>query len=191
LHIYKLEYIILNMSTRLVILGLLRDKPLYGYEIKQIIEEHMNDWTSIAFGSIYFALDKLADEGLIEKIATEQEGNRPSRSVYQITSGGVNEFFHLLRDTWSEVERSYYSLDIGLFFFSALPPAEIKSYVQERIQYLQSALQHLPDHESSAMKDDRVPPVARAIFSHSIIHLKAELEWTRDLLSRIENGEYF
>jgi DNA-binding PadR family transcriptional regulator len=179
------------MSTRLVILGLLRDKALYGYEIKQIIEEHMNDWTSIAFGSIYFALDKLAEEGLIKKVATEQEGNRPSRTVYQITSAGVDEFFRLLRGTWSEVERSYYSLDIGLFFLAALPPEEIKTYVQQRIQYLQTVLQHLPAHEHSALKDEGVPPVARAIFSHSIIHTKAELEWSQDLLIRIENGEYF
>jgi Fe2+ or Zn2+ uptake regulation protein len=58
------------MSVKLVILGLLRERPLYGYEIKQIIEEHMGDWTSIAFGSIYFALDKLAKEGFVEKVAT-------------------------------------------------------------------------------------------------------------------------
>ena len=62
------------MSTRLVILGLLRDRPLYGYEIKHIIEEHMGDWTSIAFGSIYFALNKLAEEDFIEKTGTTQEG---------------------------------------------------------------------------------------------------------------------
>jgi DNA-binding PadR family transcriptional regulator len=44
------------MSTRLVILGLLRERSLHGYEIKHIIQDHMGDWTSIAFGSIYFAL---------------------------------------------------------------------------------------------------------------------------------------
>ena len=69
------------MSVRLVILGLLRENPLYGYEIKQIIEEHMSDWTSIAFGSIYFALDKLAAENFVEKVSVEKEGRRPSRSV--------------------------------------------------------------------------------------------------------------
>ena len=31
------------MTTRVVILGLLRHKPLYGYEIKQMIEERMGD----------------------------------------------------------------------------------------------------------------------------------------------------
>ncbi len=50
------------MSTRLVILGFLRERSLHGYEIKQLIEDRMGDWTSIAFGSIYFALSKLAEE---------------------------------------------------------------------------------------------------------------------------------
>jgi len=31
------------MSTRLVILGLLNERPLYGYEIKQIIEGQMGE----------------------------------------------------------------------------------------------------------------------------------------------------
>jgi DNA-binding PadR family transcriptional regulator len=90
------------MSTRLVILGLLRDQPLHGYEIKQIIEEHMGDWTSIAFGSIYFALGKLSEEGLIEMAVTEKKGNRPSRSVYQITESGRSEFLRLLKEVWRD-----------------------------------------------------------------------------------------
>ena len=87
------------MSTRLVILASLRDQPLHGYEIKQIIEEHMGDWTNIAFGSIYFALGKLAEEGMIEKIATEKEGNRPSR----ITEGSP---FPERGGVWGEVKRN-------------------------------------------------------------------------------------
>ena len=93
------------LSTRLVILGLLQWRPLYGYEIKQIIEERMGDWTDIAFGSIYFALDKLTDEGLIERVSIEQKGNRPSRSVYEITDAGRTEFLNLLRQTWQELDR--------------------------------------------------------------------------------------
>ena len=84
----------------MVLLGLLHDRPLYGYEIKQLIEAHMGDWTSIAFGSIYFALDKLAEDGLAEKVAVEQSGSRPSRSVYQITQTGKAEFLRLQQIIW-------------------------------------------------------------------------------------------
>ena len=178
------------MTVRLVILGLLRERPLYGYEIKQLIEEYMADWTSIAFGSIYFALDKLAEEGLIEKAAVQQEGSRPSRSVYEITPAGREEFLSLLRSTWSEVERSYSSLDVGLFFISALPQEEVVGYVRRRITQLEKSLGYLRDHEDAQMQDANVPPVAKAIFGHTLYHLQAELSWTKDLLIRISAGEY-
>ena len=102
------------MSTPLVILGLLRERPLYGYEIKHIIEDRMGDWTNIAFGSIYYALDKMAEEHLIEKVGTEQEGGRPSRTVYGITAAGREEFLRLLCEVWREVERHTFTFDIGL-----------------------------------------------------------------------------
>lgn len=37
--------------TELAVLGILIRGPLHGYEIKQIIQREMGDWTNIAFGS--------------------------------------------------------------------------------------------------------------------------------------------
>jgi DNA-binding PadR family transcriptional regulator len=147
------------MTVRLVILGLLRENPLYGYEIKQIIEEHMSDWTSIAFGSIYFALDKLAQEGFVEKVGVEQPGKWPSRSVYQITPAGRAEFLRLLRESWRSVERQYFDLDICLFFKDAIPDEEIEGYLRARRSALQTALAHIADHRDEQMIQPDIPPV--------------------------------
>ncbi len=176
------------MSTRLVILGLLRDQPLHGYEIKQVIEEHMGDWTSIAFGSIYFALGKLSAEGLIEMIATEKTGNRPSRSIYQITEAGRAEFLRLLREVWSEPERQYFAIDIGLAFMNALPLDEIKVCLQRRVAEMEGALQYLDSHQQEQMLQPDIPLSAVAIFEHSRAHLAAELSWMRAVLKKIEQG---
>lgn len=178
------------MSTRLVILGLLREHPLHGYEIKSIIEDHMGDWTNIAFGSIYFALGKLSDEGYIEKIATEQVGNRPSRSIYQITQAGRDEFLRLLRQVWQEFDRQFFPFDIGLFFTSALPRDEILTYLKNRVTQLEMVLEQLDEHQSEEIAKDEVPAVANAIFDHSRVHIQAELEWTQDVLTRVASGEY-
>ncbi|MGB8213447.1 MAG: PadR family transcriptional regulator [Anaerolineales bacterium] len=177
------------MSTRLVILGLLRDQPLHGYEIKQIIEEHMGDWTSIAFGSIYFALGKLSEEGLIEMVATEKQGNRPSRSIYQITDAGRMEFLRLLREVWSGVEREYFAIDVGLAFMNALPPEEIQGYLRQRVAQLEGILQFLGSHEQEQMTQPDVPASAVAIFEHSRAHFTAELAWTKELLEKMQSGE--
>jgi len=178
------------MSTRLVILGLLRERPLYGYELKQIVEEHMGDWTNIAFGSIYYALDKLAEEGFIEQVAVEQEGRRPSRSVYQITEAGQAEFLRLLREVWGEVERHYYAIDVGLVFMEALPGEEIKGYLQGRINQLEGTVKHVTEHRDEQMAQVEVPALAGAVFDHGLAHFQAELAWTRDLLEKVEVGVY-
>ncbi len=177
------------MSTRLVILGILRRQPLHGYEIKQIIEEEMGDWTAIAFGSIYFALDKLAEEGLIKKVATKQEGHRPSRSVFEITAAGQAEFVRLLREVWQNVERPYYAIDIGIGFMEALPLKEIKGYLRQRVAHLEASLDYLNAHQQEQMARPEVPPIAAVVFEHSRTHAEAELAWTRTLLAKVERGE--
>ena len=178
------------MTVRLVILGLLRERPLYGYEIKQIIEEHMSDWTSIAFGSIYFALDKLADEKFVEKVQVEQENKRPARSVYQITDKGRDEFLRLLRESWQQAERQYFSIDICLFFLETLPLDEVKTYLRTRQTALQTALGYIQSHCDEQMALPEVPRLATAIFNHTLVHTQAELDWVTDLLYKLESGAY-
>ncbi|MBN2007052.1 MAG: PadR family transcriptional regulator [Anaerolineae bacterium] len=178
------------MTTRLVILGLLRDRPLYGYELKHIIEEHMGDWTNIAFGSIYYALDKLAGEGFVEQVGIEQEGSRPSRLVYQITEAGRAEFLRLLRELWTSFEQQYFDIDVGLAFMNALPAEEVKGYLAQRIAMLEEVLQHIQAHQEEQMAQPGIPAQARAVFEHSKLHMEAELVWTRDVLRQVEEGVY-
>jgi DNA-binding PadR family transcriptional regulator len=179
------------MSTRLVILGFLRGRPLYGYEIKHMIEQVMGDWTNIAFGSIYFALRKLAEEGFIEKVGTEQEGGRPSRTVYQITDAGRGEFMRLLREVWDDVEQHYFTFDIGLSFMSALPIEEVKGLLRKRVKHLGHIVQYLDAHQAEQLADEHVPShLAVTVFDHHRAHLNAELDWTRDLLAKVEQGVY-
>jgi DNA-binding PadR family transcriptional regulator len=179
------------MSTRLVILGFLRGRPLYGYEIKQMIEHIMGDWTNIAFGSIYFALKKLAEERFVEKVGTEQEGGRPSRTVYQITDAGREEFMRLLREVWDSVERQTFAFDIGLSVMSALPIDEVKGYLQKRVTHLEHILQYLEAHQAEELADEHVPDhLVSAVFDHHRRHLQAELDWMRELLQDLEQGVY-
>ena len=177
------------MTVRLVILGLLRERPLYGYEIKQIIEEHMSDWTSIAFGSIYFALDKLAEEKFVEKVEVEQAGKRPSRSVYQIAEAGREEFMRLLRENWQQFERQYFSLDVCLFFLDSLPLDEVIAYLRVRRTALQTALEYVQSHRGEQLASPEVPPLAAVIFDHTIVHTQAELNWVTNLLQKLESGK--
>lgn len=178
------------MSTRLVILGLVKARPLYGYELKHIIEDHMGDWTNIAFGSIYFALKKLTEEALVKEIDVENAGNRPSRRVYEITDSGRAEFNRLLEELWQSRDREYYPLDIGLFFLSEIPEEKRLPLIRGRIAGIEGVFTHLNEHEDQLKSDPNIPPQARAIFSHTRHHLKAELTWLNEVMESVEAGTY-
>jgi DNA-binding PadR family transcriptional regulator len=169
------------MPTRLTLLWLLQQRNLHGYEIKRVIEEHMGDWTSIAFGSIYFALAQLAKEGLVRRVSVGREGNRPSRTVYGITNEGRTEFRRLLKDLWRSPERQFFAFDVALFFSSSLPPKNIRRYLEQRIVHTQQALRRLRRHKTVSMTDPKVPRIARGIFDHTLAHLEAEMHWLEAL----------
>ena len=81
-------------AIRLLILGVLQFKsPAHGYEIRRELETwHAEQWTYIAYGSMYVALNKMAEEGLVEAVSTDQIGKRPTRTLSTITEDGNKEF---------------------------------------------------------------------------------------------------
>ncbi len=173
-------------NIRLIILGILTRHPMHGYEIKHIIEDHMGDWTDIKFGSIYFALSKLAEDKAVEIIEEARKGNRPSRIVYQITEKGHHEFFRLLRGLWSEDDDTLYSFDIGVFFMRSLSKAEAQELLEHRIAKTQQKIAYLDQHRAEHEKNPHVPLIASAIMQHSQLHFSTELNWLCELKENLD-----
>ncbi|HUV26505.1 MAG TPA: PadR family transcriptional regulator, partial [Anaerolineales bacterium] len=54
-------------NAELAILSLIAEQPRHGYDIEQVIEARgMREWTEIGFSSIYYLLNKLEKDGMIE-----------------------------------------------------------------------------------------------------------------------------
>ena len=82
---------------KVLILYYLSLKSTHGYEIQKFIQiNHMDSWTKIQSGSIYYALAKLEKEGLIRLIREEGKGSK-ARKIYEITSKGLEELKVLVR----------------------------------------------------------------------------------------------
>jgi DNA-binding PadR family transcriptional regulator len=173
------------VSVRLLLLGLLKRRSLHGYEIKKLIEAEMADWSRVAVGSIYFALEKLASEGFLEKGPEEKPGNRPARSAYRITEAGRTEFGRLLRETWSELEPQKYSVDFGVAFLEELDHGELRGFLRRREAALTAILDRMAGHRGEVLADPEVPRAAGFIFSHHEAHYRAELAWTREILGSL------
>src|SRR5665647_3652685 len=96
------------------VLGLLYEKPLYGYTIEKIIEERgMRHWTDIGFSSIYYVLKRLESRNFIESSCQQQE-DKPSRKVYTITDSGRFILKEKTRSLLSQSKRIASPFDLGL-----------------------------------------------------------------------------
>lgn len=81
----------MKKKTRYVILGLIRDEPMTGYEIKQCIDLRMNFFWSESYGQIYPELNEMVEEGLLTIDEKDAESKRP-KIYYKITEKGSGEF---------------------------------------------------------------------------------------------------
>jgi DNA-binding PadR family transcriptional regulator len=170
------------------ILGLLYEKPHYGYQIEKTIESWgMRNWTQIGFSSIYYVLKKLEKKDLVEKKIEKVEG-KPSRKIYTITGTGKTEMKEKLRDILSWNKKLISPFDLGIAYLNYLEPKEVidclENYVKSaegRIKFLESSVK--------VQKELKAPYYVIALFSRPLAGLKTEIEWVEQLIETIKNEE--
>lgn len=73
-------------TSPLVVLALLKDRPMYGYEISTEMKARSNGQYTIAV--LYPVLYRLKEQGYIEESGTKISDGR-ARSYYKITLSGI------------------------------------------------------------------------------------------------------
>lgn len=151
-------------------------------------------WANIKPGSIYHALKKLAADGLLEEVTTEESELGPERVVYRITQQGEGEFYYLLSNALSSTESGSAMFNAGLPFITTLERGNLLVLLKSRIQQTRGAadsIRVLID-ESIAPADGQPgkPPHVREMFTYWLVTIDAELNWLKDMVARIESGEY-
>ena len=87
----------------LLILRLLQDQEMYGYEIVQAIRQQTGDVITSGEGLIYPLLHALEKGGALRARPQEAGGRR--RIYYTLTSKGVRRLFDLT-DEWTRLTRA-------------------------------------------------------------------------------------
>ncbi|MDP8974859.1 MAG: PadR family transcriptional regulator [Actinomycetota bacterium] len=67
----------------LAILGVLKEQPLHGYELKKRLADALGPLSSVSFGSLYPALKRLQAAGALEAVEPDQSGA-------DVTGGNAN-----------------------------------------------------------------------------------------------------
>ena len=101
----------------LVLLSLLAERPMHGYEANLELERRcIRDWANISRPQVYYSLEKLAAAGFIRKLQTDKPSAGPERTVFETTAKGREEIADALeREDWTKQrERPPFSTWIAL-----------------------------------------------------------------------------
>ena len=122
------------MDIRTLCLGILSLGDTTGYDIKKMVAEGAFSFFSEAsYGSIYPALTKLTDEGLVE-CRTEAQENRPDKKVYSLTKTGRAALEQSLVNA-PKPDRNRSEYLAALLFAEAVSPARITTLIKDRINH--------------------------------------------------------
>jgi DNA-binding PadR family transcriptional regulator len=172
-------------STRLFILGsLARGGAMYGHQIRRAAQLDRTElWTDIKQGSLYSALHRMAAEGVIEVVRTENQGSMPARTVYAITSAGREELLALRDQALRQTKLRPDPVDLALQNAQDMPEQELRVVLENRRAAIAAELaawRHLRETAGPHMTG-----IESLGFSHTLLRLEAELAWHEECLKTL------
>ncbi|MGM1045555.1 MAG: PadR family transcriptional regulator [Bacillota bacterium] len=172
--------------TNLILLSFLRQRPMHGYEIQQLIQtSRMDVWANVLSGSIYYALNKMESEGLIVTTAEERTGAR-IRKIYSITEDGETLFQHMIRETLTLPPHSAKSdFSLGLNWIENIPVPEAVSLLEQNLKQVEESLaQWRLGKEIKGQYG--LTPIAIATFDNAIALLDQDAKFLRQVISLVQ-----
>ena len=175
--------------VRILILGILNDeKPRHGYEVKQVLKSwNVEKWANVGYGSIYFALKKMAEEGLLEIV--ENQKNKQEKTVYKITATGTNAFIIMLRKQWLELKPTVDPFQVALTFMQYLPKDELIVALEHRADSWRHVIRSSQRVLPLAHKDMTLPKHIDENHRLVLAHYQTELDWIEKTLDKIKQNQ--
>jgi DNA-binding PadR family transcriptional regulator len=171
--------------TRLFILGALtKHGPMYGHQLRRDARlDRTQMWSEVRPGSLYGALHRLAAEGLIEPLRTEQDGQLPARTVYGITPEGTRELRVLRAEALHAVRIQPDPVDLALAMSGELGEDTLRGYFEDRVRALTAQAAQFDHKRERAWPDQTVAD--DLVIEHARLRIAAELSWHREVLDRL------
>jgi DNA-binding PadR family transcriptional regulator len=172
-------------AIRLFILGTLAASgPLHGHQIRQQAQADRTDrYTDIQVGSLYGALKRMANEGLVREVRTERVGNRPERTVYEITPEGRQALTAIRDGILQQVSLPHDPFDLALKQARDMAEEDLAQVVADRLAALRA--QELSWRHQAERADPYLNEGERMITRHLIDRAATEIRWHEELLDRI------
>ena len=172
----------MRIYQELVILGLLKEGPKHGYEIKKLLKNVLGVFTSFESTSIYYPLKKLKNEGYLEK-QVSKKGTRPEKYIYKLTLKGEDRLNKLLIDNFLSLHRPFVNVDLSLYFLPFIDKNVLSKKIRIRIKALERIRAWLTKRIPSISPENKIH--LKKILEHNLKLVEAEINFTRELLQSI------
>ncbi|MDD5166053.1 MAG: PadR family transcriptional regulator [Candidatus Omnitrophica bacterium] len=167
------------IEQELLLLGLLKESPKHGYQIKTKIKEILSLFAGVKLKSIYYPLRVLEKKGLVAK-RTGKEGKRPQRFVYELTEKGKARFDELLNSSFLDLKRPQFSLDLSLYFLHFIKPKVARRRLRGRI-FISNKISKGIKQMLGARGKGKISPSLARILEHDLKMLEAESQFLTHL----------
>ncbi|MGH9044467.1 MAG: PadR family transcriptional regulator [Acidimicrobiales bacterium] len=189
----------------LVLLGVLDEGPLHGYELRKRLKDRFGSLANVSFGSIYPALSRLERGGAVEAVeslpsisiypptgsisgeraamrAMRKVGarGRRSRKAFRITIAGRSLFRTLLTDNTADDSRSF---SLRLSLAGHLDAIDRARLLQQRAEQLRRRREELPD-----VSDPSLDFYARSVREHVAQGVLRDIAWIDGLIATERDG---
>jgi DNA-binding PadR family transcriptional regulator len=127
-------------ALSLAVLTLLFEKPMHPYEMSSTLRQRSKEESiRLNYGSLYAVVESLRKKGLITARETLREGNRPERTVYELTDQGATAMREWLSEMLRDPTPQFTDFEAALSLMGALPPDDALELLKLRLMALRLA----------------------------------------------------
>ena len=159
----------------LAVLGLLKEQPMHGYELRKQLTQRLGLFWTVSFGSLYPTLKRLERRGAVVRSEADREGRM--RQVYRITPAGESTFIDLLCAGVESPEQERFPL--RLTFFAHLAPETRIRLLERRKRWLQDKL----DAGEASLRGLGDHTYTEALVRHGLDATQRDIAWLDGLIA--------
>ncbi|MFI9103945.1 PadR family transcriptional regulator [Streptomyces fildesensis] len=174
------------------VLGLLRESPMHGYELRKRLNTSLGVFRAFSYGSLYPCLKTLVAQGwLIEETVPDVDPlaaplvGRRAKIVYRLTTAGKEHFEELLAhsgpDAWEDEHFA------ARFAFFGQTSRDVRMRVLEgRRSRLEERLDKM--RASLVRTRERLDDYTLELQRHGMESVEREVRWLNELIETERNG---
>ncbi|MFJ4284871.1 PadR family transcriptional regulator [Paenarthrobacter nicotinovorans] len=170
-------------------LALLAEQPMHPYEMYQVLmARHEDRLVKVRPGTLYHAVGRLEEGGLVEATGTGREGKRPERTTYRITPAGHAALDARLRAMLATPINEYPVFPHAIAEAHHLPAGVVTGLLEERVVALSADLDFLL-RAQDAVTAKGLERKYWIDITYQQAMLRTEIAWIRELLEELGTGQ--